>query len=125
MSKEQSHELQQQPPLQLSPDQPQQSQQQQFNQPQFSQQQTIPTDPPPTHNHLPGQETAADHGPPSYEQAKASPAGQPPAGIAPGQAVTTVTPLNQLTNTPEWIDCPFCHKRTKTTVRSEGGSMQM
>ncbi|KAJ4147027.1 hypothetical protein LMH87_001580 [Akanthomyces muscarius] len=120
MSKEQSHELQeQQQQCELPHDQPQQSQQQ------LNSQQSAPTEPQPAHNHILIQETATEVHPPSYEQAKASPAGQPPAGLTPGQAPTTVTPLNQLGDTPQWIDCPFCHKRTKTTVRKEGGSMQM
>ncbi|OAA66366.1 LPS-induced tumor necrosis factor alpha factor [Akanthomyces lecanii RCEF 1005] len=110
MSKEQSHELQeQQQQCELPHDQPQQSQQQ------LNSQHGAPTEPQPAHNHMPIQETATEVHPPSYEQAKASPAGQPPASLTPGQAPTTVTPLNQLGDTPQWIDCPFCHKRTKTT----------
>ncbi|OAR00863.1 hypothetical protein LLEC1_02733 [Akanthomyces lecanii] len=109
---------QQQQQCELPHDQPQQSQQQ------LASQQTAPTEPQPAHNKIPIQETAAESHPPSYEQAKASPAGQPPAGLTPGQAAT-VTPLNQLGDTPEWIDCPFCQTRTKTTVRKEGGNMQI
>ncbi|OAA55132.1 LPS-induced tumor necrosis factor alpha factor [Cordyceps fumosorosea ARSEF 2679] len=120
MSKEQAHELQeqhQQP--QLASNQPQ------FQQPQpDQQQQTVPTEPQPSHNHIPNPETATEHQPPSYEQARGAPVGQPPADMAPGQAARTVTPLNQLGDTPQYIDCPFCHQRTKTVVRKEGGSMQ-
>ncbi|TQV90789.1 LPS-induced tumor necrosis factor alpha factor [Cordyceps javanica] len=120
MSKEQPHELQeQQPEPQQSPDQPQQSHQQEA-----SQQHAVPAEPQPSHDHVPGRDTAAEHHPPSYEQARAAPAGQPPANMPPGQAAQTVTPLNQLGDMSQWIDCPFCHKRTKTTVRKEGGSMQ-
>ncbi|KAM3511231.1 hypothetical protein MY11210_005100 [Beauveria gryllotalpidicola] len=127
MSKEHPHELQeqqqqqqQQQQPQLSSDEPQQSQRQQPNQ-----HQAIPCEPQPTHNHGPSQDTAVEHHLPSYEQAKTAPIGQPPAGVAPGQAFGTVTPLNQLSNTPQWIVCPFCHRRTKTTVRQEGDSMQI
>lgn len=41
----------------------------------------------------------------------------------PGQSIT-VTPLPQLTETPAWIDCPYCNQRTKTQVTSEGSSAQ-
>lgn len=94
---------------------------------QQQQQQTPPVEPQPTHNHAPTQGTTAEHHPPSYEQAKASAAGQPPAAMAPGQGPvsTTVVPLNQLSDMPQMIDCPFCHKRTQTIVRKEGGNMQM
>lgn len=59
--------------------------------------------------------------PPSYDQAKASPMGQP----AQGQPPATVIPLNMLGPEPQWIDCPFCHQRTKTMINKEGSSMQM
>ncbi|KAI0017307.1 hypothetical protein F4780DRAFT_610724 [Xylariomycetidae sp. FL0641] len=35
-----------------------------------------------------------------------------------------VTPLNRLTGTITWIDCPFCRRRTQTRVTKEGTSMQ-
>lgn len=121
MSKEQSHELQeQQQQPQLSSDEPQQSQRQQPNQ-----HQAVPCEPQPTHNHVPGQGTVVEHQLPSYEQANNAPTVQPPAGVTPGQAVGRVTPLNQLSNTPQWIVCPFCHRCTKTTVRQEGESTQI
>jgi hypothetical protein len=65
--------------------------------------------------------------PPSYDQAKHAAAGQPPQGanMHAAPAPTTVIPLNMLGDQPQWIDCPFCHKRTTTTVRREGTSMQM
>ncbi|KAI1103392.1 hypothetical protein F4804DRAFT_310302 [Jackrogersella minutella] len=34
------------------------------------------------------------------------------------------TPLQQLTENPTWIDCPFCKKRTKTKVTKEGTATQ-
>ncbi|ATY62271.1 LPS-induced tumor necrosis factor alpha factor [Cordyceps militaris] len=108
MSKEQPHELQeqqQQQPHQLSPDQ--------YQQQQYQQQQPVPT-----------QDAAAEHHPPSYEQSNAAPVGQPPANAAPGQTARKVVPLHQLADTPQSVDCPFCHKRTKTVVKKEGGSMQ-
>ncbi|KAK9443014.1 LPS-induced tumor necrosis factor alpha factor [Metarhizium brunneum] len=61
--------------------------------------------------------------PPSYNQAnqaKNAPTNQPPQ-----PANMAVTPLNQLGNQPQWIDCPFCHQRTMTTVQREGTSMQI
>ncbi|CAJ2502641.1 Uu.00g100350.m01.CDS01 [Anthostomella pinea] len=36
-----------------------------------------------------------------------------------------VTPLHQLTDTPLWINCPFCNKRTKTQSSVEGTAMQI
>ncbi|KAJ3479669.1 hypothetical protein NLG97_g8263 [Lecanicillium saksenae] len=90
------------------------------------QQQTGPAQPQPTHNHIPSQGAAAEHHPPSYDQAQKAPAaGQPPAAMPQTQAPATVVPLTQLSDMPQWIDCPFCHKRTQTTVRKEGGNMQI
>jgi len=43
----------------------------------------------------------------------------------PQQPVPTVTPLNMLGDHPQWIDCPFCQRRTKTRITREGTSMQM
>ncbi|EQB59212.1 hypothetical protein CGLO_00429 [Colletotrichum gloeosporioides Cg-14] len=37
----------------------------------------------------------------------------------------TVTPLHALGDTPQPIDCPFCKKRTQTTITKEGTSMQI
>ncbi|KAK2755648.1 hypothetical protein CKAH01_17317 [Colletotrichum kahawae] len=39
-------------------------------------------------------------------------------------ASTTATPLNALGETPQPIDCPFCDKRTQTTITKKGTSMQ-
>ncbi|KAF9872759.1 hypothetical protein CkaCkLH20_09622 [Colletotrichum karsti] len=36
-----------------------------------------------------------------------------------------VTPLHMLGDSPQWIDCPFCMKRTLTTINTEGTGMQM
>ncbi|QPG94628.1 hypothetical protein C2857_006576 [Epichloe festucae Fl1] len=58
--------------------------------------------------------------PPSYNQAKAPPQGQTDQNAPPA----TVIPLHQLNDQPQWIDCPFCHKRTTTVVQREGNSMQ-
>ncbi|CAM1506124.1 Fc.00g057650.m01.CDS01 [Cosmosporella sp. VM-42] len=35
-----------------------------------------------------------------------------------------VTPLDQLGDEPQWIDCHFCKRRTKTKVEKEGDTMQ-
>ncbi|KAI0890981.1 hypothetical protein F4806DRAFT_338909 [Annulohypoxylon nitens] len=35
-----------------------------------------------------------------------------------------VTPLKNLTETPAWIDCPFCNKRAMTRASKEGTTMQ-
>ena len=29
------------------------------------------------------------------------------------------TPLDQLGDTPQWIDCPFCHRRTETRLEKK------
>ena len=63
--------------------------------------------------------------PPTYDQAKAAPMGQPPQGFTTAQPPATVIPLNMLGQEPQWIDCPFCHQRTKTMINKEGSSMQM
>lgn len=49
--------------------------------------------------------------------------GQPGQG-QPGM-VAAVVPLEHLDNNPQWIDCPWCQKRTHTRVEKEGTSMQM
>ncbi|KAI1194161.1 hypothetical protein F5X97DRAFT_327822 [Nemania serpens] len=36
-----------------------------------------------------------------------------------------VTPLAALTSQPAWIDCPFCHSRTKTRIDTEGTGAQV
>ncbi len=41
------------------------------------------------------------------------------------QPAAGVTPLTQLGDQPQWIDCPFCHQRTMTRLRTEGTPMQM
>jgi hypothetical protein len=41
------------------------------------------------------------------------------------EQVQLVTPLEQLGDSPAWIDCPWCHRRTKTVVRTEGTTKQM
>lgn len=110
MSQQQSHELQSQQPL--SAEQVHQHTQEQ-----------VPTAPQPTHDNAPNAAATENH-PPSYDQARVAPTGQPPV-MAQGQVPMTVTPLNQLTDNPTYIDCPFCHKRAKTIVNKEGGGMQL
>ncbi|KAL2116209.1 hypothetical protein VTJ04DRAFT_10464 [Mycothermus thermophilus] len=41
------------------------------------------------------------------------------------EQVQLVTPLEQLGDSPAWIDCPWCHRRTKTVVRTEGTTKQI
>ena len=41
------------------------------------------------------------------------------------QQAPRVVPLNQLGSEPQWIDCPFCHQRTKTRLHKDGSPMQM
>ncbi|KAL2018444.1 hypothetical protein VTK56DRAFT_863 [Thermocarpiscus australiensis] len=53
-------------------------------------------------------------------ESKPSPAAPP--GPQPAQGVT---PLNQLGDHPQWIDCPFCQRRTMTRVNKEGTPMQI
>ncbi|KAM4066347.1 LITAF-like zinc ribbon domain-containing protein [Hirsutella rhossiliensis] len=36
----------------------------------------------------------------------------------------TVTPLHLLNGAPQWIDCPFCQRRTQTSVEKMGTGMQ-
>ncbi|KAH6843481.1 hypothetical protein B0I37DRAFT_218520 [Chaetomium sp. MPI-CAGE-AT-0009] len=50
---------------------------------------------------------------------------QPMAPLTPQQPVLGVIPLNQLGEQPQWIDCPFCHRRTMTRLNKEGTSMQI
>ncbi|KAG6059555.1 hypothetical protein E4U32_003937 [Claviceps aff. humidiphila group G2b] len=40
------------------------------------------------------------------------------------QSAPPVITLNQLADQPQWIDCPFCHKRAMTTVQRSGTPMQ-
>ncbi|KAG6022848.1 hypothetical protein E4U40_004318 [Claviceps sp. LM458 group G5] len=40
------------------------------------------------------------------------------------QPAPAVITLNQLADQPQWIDCPFCHKRAMTTVQRSGTPMQ-
>ncbi len=45
--------------------------------------------------------------------------------MTPQHPVAGVTPLNQLGDRPQWIDCPFCKRRTLTRLDKEGTPMQM
>ncbi|MCJ1233244.1 hypothetical protein MMC14_001199 [Varicellaria rhodocarpa] len=49
------------------------------------------------------------------------PRGLAPQGptIVPIRNPIYVTPLERLGETPEWIDCPFCQRRTRTMVTKE------
>ncbi|KAK3998242.1 hypothetical protein QBC44DRAFT_314061 [Cladorrhinum sp. PSN332] len=47
-----------------------------------------------------------------------------PQNMLPVEA-SVATPLNMLGDQPQWIDCPFCQKRTKTRVHKEGTPMQI
>ncbi|KFA69773.1 hypothetical protein S40285_10365 [Stachybotrys chlorohalonatus IBT 40285] len=73
--------------------------------------------------------------PPTYEESRGmspkapGPAGQPIAmqPMPQGNMNTSgdkVTLLQHLGPNPEWIDCQFCHKRTKTNVIHKGQPMQ-
>lgn len=42
-----------------------------------------------------------------------------------GQQATYVVPLERLGENPEWVDCPFCRKVTKTRVDKEDSTMTM
>jgi hypothetical protein len=51
--------------------------------------------------------------------------GQFPASAATKAQAPGVVPLNQLGEQPQWIDCPFCQRRTVTRLSTEGTPMQM
>ena len=74
-------------------------------------------------NHLPNQppapvkEMPTDLSTPQKSSPMAPGAPQPP--------VLGVTPLDQLGQQPQWIDCPFCQRRTMTRVNKDGTPMQM
>ncbi|KAH6961947.1 hypothetical protein BKA56DRAFT_736782 [Ilyonectria sp. MPI-CAGE-AT-0026] len=42
---------------------------------------------------------------------------------APELPTRTVTPLNLLGDQPEWIDCPFCERRTMTTIKRKPSNL--
>ncbi|KAK4168363.1 hypothetical protein QBC43DRAFT_117278 [Cladorrhinum sp. PSN259] len=52
------------------------------------------------------------------------PANPTQANMIPIEA-SVATPLNMLGHAPQWIDCPFCQKRTRTRVRKDGTPMQL
>ncbi|KAG6213602.1 hypothetical protein E4U50_001100 [Claviceps purpurea] len=66
--------------------------------------------------------------PPPYSQGNqgyfAPPPPQNNAQTPYAQPAPAVITLNQLADQPQWIDCPFCHKRAMTTVQRSGTSMQ-
>ncbi|AEO63758.1 765d9350-c5c3-45d8-8a6d-b886477d322e [Thermothielavioides terrestris] len=49
----------------------------------------------------------------------------PASAAVPPAPAQVATPLDQLGDSPQWIDCPFCHRRTLTRVSKEGTSMQI
>ncbi|KAL2126519.1 hypothetical protein VTI74DRAFT_779 [Chaetomium olivicolor] len=48
-----------------------------------------------------------------------------PLPMPPQQPILGVTPLNILGDQPQWIDCPFCQRRTMTRIGKEGTPMQL
>lgn len=46
-----------------------------------------------------------------------------PAMIVPVPEAHRVTPLDHLGQEPEWIDCPWCQRMTKTRVTKEDSDM--
>lgn len=42
---------------------------------------------------------------------------------APELPTRTVTPLNLLGDQPDWIDCPFCERRTMTTTKKKPSNL--
>jgi hypothetical protein len=47
------------------------------------------------------------------------------AGAAQQGPGARVVPLDRLGSEPQWIDCPFCHERTRTRLQKDGQPMQM
>jgi hypothetical protein len=50
---------------------------------------------------------------------------QLPVSAATKRQAPGVVPLNQLGDQPQWIDCPFCQRRTMTRLNTEGTPMQL
>ncbi|KAH7629663.1 hypothetical protein B0T09DRAFT_134640 [Sordaria sp. MPI-SDFR-AT-0083] len=61
------------------------------------------------------------------EVSQPPPAYQPPTKMEQPQPqpVPGVVPLTQLGGGPQWIDCPFCRRRTQTRVEKDGGGTQV
>ncbi|KAG6250421.1 hypothetical protein E4U23_001438 [Claviceps purpurea] len=103
-------------------------------QPQQQQPQNLPPSQPPQNTVHPAQQTQQTpqpdfYGkPPPYSQGNqgyfAPPPPQNNAQTPYAQPAPAVITLNQLADQPQWIDCPFCHKRAMTTVQRSGTSMQ-
>lgn len=53
----------------------------------------------------------------------AQPKATAPPTATPGQII--ITPLNQIGERTEWIQCPFCLQTSKIQVRKEGSTMQV
>ncbi|KAF4458672.1 LPS-induced tumor necrosis factor alpha factor [Fusarium albosuccineum] len=60
---------------------------------------------------------------PAYVATAPSP--QPGLKIEALPDVERVTPLHMLGESPAWIDCPFCQRRTMTKVNTEGSGTQV
>jgi len=43
---------------------------------------------------------------------------------SPDKRFADPTPLDKLGDTPEWIDCPFCHQRTQTRLETKKNSVK-
>ncbi|KAK1775114.1 hypothetical protein QBC45DRAFT_436258 [Copromyces sp. CBS 386.78] len=90
------------------------------------QQEQIPQQPPvqQKQEHEDVSEPPPAYQPPAYQP----PAYQPPTNMEEPQPqpVLGVVPLTQLGDGPQWIDCPFCQRRTQTRVEiAGGGGMQV
>lgn len=48
-----------------------------------------------------------------------------PAKIVPIPQAHKVTPLERLGDAPDWIDCPFCQRMTKTRVTKQDSDTTM
>lgn len=53
----------------------------------------------------------------------AQPKATAPPTATPGQII--ITPLNQIGERTQWIQCPFCLQTSKIQVRKEGSTMQV
>lgn len=52
------------------------------------------------------------------------PLSEPPMNPTGSKKTTMVVPLHLMGDEPEWVDCPFCKKRSKTRVVREGRKRQ-
>ncbi|RSL49831.1 hypothetical protein CEP54_012237 [Fusarium duplospermum] len=42
---------------------------------------------------------------------------------SPESSITAVTPLHLLGDQPDWIDCPFCETRARTTIKKKPSNL--